>query len=166
VTGGSSGVPTLIVVVIAVLATVVFLVITLTICIIILRMHRRTADMDVVLSSMQDATTDSPSLGKKHEDTELDAKASAPAMLGGPDLTKDELEDNEHWHELLPREGRSSVHSLKRRDSRDSTRGFSVGGVVRALKRSYSRDSHLGGGLNQSNGNGNCRTVDLDVTSL
>lgn len=143
----------------------VFLSSTLVICLVIFRMHRKTADMECTLTSMNfdESSIESPSLRKKADSDEPDTKASndnnrePPLMLGGPDLTKDELEEadhDEHWRGLLPKEDRSSGHSLEHRDShdslemhllkrtqsRDSHGAFEVGGV-RSVKRSQSRDS-------------------------
>lgn len=158
VTGGGSGssnFPALILIIVAVLMGLLVLV-TLVICIIIFCMCRGSARMDNTLNSMNytETSTDSPSLAKKMDaGTEgLDAKASngsnandnmevgvPPVMSRVQDLTREELEGTEHWHELLPREGRSSRHSLKRNNSRDSRVSFDIGSVRRALSRSHNK---------------------------
>ena len=153
VTGGSgsSGFPTLVLTIVAVTLVGVFLVGILIVCIIIFCMHRRSTGMQNVLNSnFVESNTNSPSLAKKTDACaeEIDAKASivndnidieVPPMSRGPDLTKDELEETEHWHELLPREGRSSKWSLKYSDSR------TMGSVMRVLSRSHSRDKTFEG---------------------
>lgn len=158
-----SGFPTSTIVIIAgAVVGGLLLLVTLAICLVIFRMHQKTADMDSALTNMNydDSSIESPSLRKKADSDEPDVKASNDSSINGgespgPDLRKDELEKAEHLHELLPKERRSSGHSLKSRNSlravemrslkrtqsRDSHRAFEVGGVC-SLERTLSHDGH------------------------
>lgn len=133
--------PTLILTITGVVVAVVFFLVVLVVCVVICCLHMRTKNMETTMN-FDESSIESPSLRKKADCTEEDAKASnannsnnmaslssGPSMLGGQNLKEYELEEEEkdNWHELLPREGRAGEGGL--------------GTGVRFLKRSLSRDS-------------------------
>lgn len=120
----SSGFPFLAIIIAAV--AVAGLLVILVICGVIICVRRKMGDMNAALHAVQldESSMESPSLRKKADSEERTLPTTggvntAPPDRGGPDLRKDELEEAENWHQLIPR---PASHSLKRSQSEMGSR--------------------------------------------